>query len=483
MEKNVLGWNLETMLHPESRPAIFRKLTGLTRQPNGCNSYVYKITHIPDGNIYIGYHKESDTVYRTSSKNKVFRDILASGEVGILDYEILFWGSVKECEQKEFELLTAVDAANNPNYYNSWNGKPGVRKLDIKFVNELMKEIDDFRKRQYLRDHSILSVSENITQLSVGTLFNIDRLQIRELQLDTENLHKIMDRIKNDIGTYDMPVILKDITYDGVFYDFLLISGNHTTTAYWKLRNKNVGHTEDTLLDCVIIDEDIHRNLQDNEIDMLGNNLNADFNVGKSFTTRDGVKECLGHYKKGNSWKTQDMRARLMSLGLTSNQVKTVFNTTEDEIKKDNVRKSGMIVYDYVDTHKNKLRQKKEFFELQDSDTFVITSSSGNPHLYRWIESYINEQMYRLSIGKNIQSKIKVVVYHTNYKSKKQWKDLWCQLIRPQNIPHAFEGYLFNNTELSQLTSLFKFPDFSYYEMPMEGASVQKNINNLKQAS
>lgn len=45
MVRNGNGWNLELMFDDDTRPKIFTKPTGQTRNRNGCNSYVYRITN------------------------------------------------------------------------------------------------------------------------------------------------------------------------------------------------------------------------------------------------------------------------------------------------------------------------------------------------------------------------------------------------------------------------------------------------------
>jgi hypothetical protein len=472
-----IGWNLEIMFNPQLRPIIFNHPIG-PRSKMGCTSYVYKITNTQDGKIYIGYHKEDDKRYYTSTTNPELKQLLASNIPGLFDYEILFWGSVNEAKQKEFELLTEVSAAKNPNYYNRNNGRPGIRAVNIKGVNELTDEVDDIRKHQYLKQHFLLSRENNVIELSVNELWKISKLQTRELELDSTNLHKIMGRIRNRIGHYEMPVIVENFITEGVFHEKILISGNHTRTALYKTKDENVGHTGDTLIKCVLITEDVHENFQESEIWILSNNLNAEYNVGKPFSVEDGIVEVIELEKKGHSWETLEMRDRLMRLGLSSSQVDNVFNKVYDSIIKDGWKKEGQMVFDYVNTPEHKKILQDVVDDYQKQGYFVMPSASGNPHLYRWIEKWVQHQLTRIVNGLPIQERIKIVVYHTNTRSSDNWKSLWEMLIRVQNLPRAKDGHRFTDNELQLIKNHLKLPDFSYHEMPMKGKSFSNATNN-----
>lgn len=458
MARTAKGWNLEQMFNSKTRPKIYRQPKG-PRSKLGCNSYVYEVKNTQNDKKYIGYHKEGNQLYGTSSTNKEFKELLASNQKEILDLTILYWGSVQECKQKEFELLTSVNAKSNPNYYNKHNGHPGLRELNIGLVNTMMKEADDIRKHTNLIPEDKLEYisKDNVVEISIKDLWNIEKWQVRKLEIDTDNLNKIIDRIKNRIGNYDMPVILENVTSDGKFYEKMLISGNHTRTAFWKTRNKNVGHTENTKLKCIVIGEEIHSLLQETEIQMLGNNLNSDYNVGKAFSSADAVDECIEHYKRGHSWQTVDMRTRFQLMGLTSGQVDTVFSKVEDKIKKMELEDSGYMIYDYTDTHSDKLNKKAK--RLSTDDTFVITCASGAPTLDRWMDKYITEQLLRKDKGLSIQSKIHILVYHTSFKNRDNWRDLFERLTRPQHIE--------NDSHYKAINKLYKLPTFSESSMPM----------------
>ena len=466
MATKAKGWNLELMFDDTTRPKIFQQPEG-PRTKIGCNSYVYKIVNTQNKMVYIGYHKEGDTLYGTSSTNKEFKELLASDAVGLFEYHILYWGSVEECKQVEYELLTKDDAKSNPMYYNKHNGHPGKKELNISLVNQLMKEVDNFRKHtELMLDSELEYINEShVVEMSHKDLMNVDKWQVRKLEIDSVNLATIVDRLRNKVGNYNMPVILKDVTIDGNFYELLLISGNHTRTAYWKTRDENIGHTENSTIKCVILDEGVHSLMQETEIQMLGNNLNSDYNVGKPFSKGDAIDECMEHHKAGHSWMTKDMRQRFMLMGLTSGQVNGVFEKVQDNIDKKKLEDSNQMVYDYEDTHKDLVLKKVA--RLTTDDVFVIYGASGAPTLDRWMDKYISEQVQRIASGKSVQTRIKVVVYHNTIKNKYSWPKLWMRLTRPQHLDKVY---------YDEMEHLLRYPEFGYDEMPISGPKIVSKI-------
>lgn len=459
--KGHLAWNLE-ILNSELRAPQIVEVTGELLKPEGCTSSVYKYTNLENGKWYVGYHKESKKPYYTSTTNKEFQEVLANPN-SKLKIEILHWGSVKECKQVEYEILTKENAKDNDMSYNLHNGHPGVQQLNLKSTNTLVEEINILRKHQNI-DHefSFLSEDGNFEIFKVEELINIPGLQTRSLQIDVENLTKIKDRIANNIGTYDCPVLVKNVTIDGVFYEYILISGNHTREAYWGLR-KSIPHMTQKELKCVVIDEDVHSNFQEAELIMISNDLNSDYNVGKPFSVGDAVLECLEYDKQGYSWKTKEMSHRFQLRGLTSNQVNTVWDKTLDSIEKQQWEAAGKIILDYANKNSDKLQKKVEDF--YDDDTFTLSCASGAPTLDRWMNAYIDHQMVRIIEGKSVQSKIKVIVFHTSTKNKEAWPEMFRKITKPQHLEPKFK---------KSLNGLVKLPHFEWHQMPMTGNSIQK---------
>tara|TARA_Y100001938_G_C8053570_1_gene413216 strand:+ start:99 stop:1508 length:1410 start_codon:yes stop_codon:yes gene_type:complete len=466
MKERNSGWNLEQMFNPLTRPKVFNQPTG-HKTMAGCDSYIYEITNTQNQKKYIGFHKEGNHIYRTSSTNKEFKEILASDQIGILDIHIGPWGSVEECKQIEYEKLTEVNAKANPQYYNKHNGHPGKRKLNIELVNKLTTETDDVRKfRNQMKDEDGNDTREyinnnNVVEFTVKELYGLDNWQVRATQLDEENLNKVKDRVELRPDNYDMPVILKDVTLGGEFHEYKVISGNHTRTAYYELAtgNRVTNISENKKIKCVVIDDDIHTLLQETEIDILGNNLNSDYNVGKPFSSADAVGECLRHHEAGHSWQTTEMKLRFQLLGLTSNQVTKVFEKAQFKITKKEEEDGGWTFYDYK-RGKGKAKLEKKQKELTDENTHVVSCASGAPTLDRWMNSWLDNQLIRIEEGKTLQTKICVLVYHTNYKNRDDWEGMFKKLTSPQHIEDKNVRALIN--------TLYKLPTFTYWELPMK---------------
>ena len=57
---------------------------------------------------------------------------------------------------------------------------------------------------------------------------NYGLVQIRDSQIISDNVDDIKDVVIYNYGDVDYPIYLKNELFEGVFYDYLLISGNHT---------------------------------------------------------------------------------------------------------------------------------------------------------------------------------------------------------------------------------------------------------------
>ena len=83
---------------------------------NSYEAYLYKFVNLVNLKTYIGVHKGSaNDEYLHSSTNEEFKEALQQDD---FSYEILEYGSYKEMCQREYVMLSEVDAKNNDDYYN-----------------------------------------------------------------------------------------------------------------------------------------------------------------------------------------------------------------------------------------------------------------------------------------------------------------------------------------------------------------------------
>jgi|SaaInl0LU_22_DNA_1037365.scaffolds.fasta_scaffold07224_2 hypothetical protein len=503
--KKIHGWNLATMHNEQLRPVVFnRPITeeGIRRE-DFHTSYVYRIQNTKNDKVYIGYHKEGDEVYYTSACDKEFQDLLASGIPGIFDYHILFWGSKKEAEGKEYELLRMYpNIRTNPEIYNlQYAQSKGIKPLDLKSIKKLQMEIDDIREFQNYQDRTMLKDGTyTIEEIDLVTLKEFDRMQTRELTIDSDNLIYIKSMVKNrvqragryndDQENYDMPVLLKDIwlrnidTKELEFHDYILISGNHTRTAYYDIakENKNTYFNLKTELKCLVIESEVTENMQEAEIYMLSNNLNRVQGGGKKFSKADGLLECIKFHSEGYTYKTPEMNQRWLEMGLTPGQIQGIFRDMEQIIEEEIEERNGYTVHNYRENKddQEKLQAKKRSLEINNPLSYVEAMSSGNPSLYRLIDKFMKTQAERMYNGLPIQTTIQLLIYHPSFAAKRNWDDkLKEEFFRPNYTPTSFEvdednTHTFSKDEFDELDSIFKMPKVLVDIMPMKSKMVTK---------
>ena len=87
---------------------------------------------------------------------------------------------------------------------------------------------------------------------------NYGLVQIRDSQIISDNVDDIKDAVIYNYGDVDYPIYLKDRLF-GVFYDYLLISGNHTIAV-------DMGeHYQHEETEYIVIPSDIHENYTDSD--------------------------------------------------------------------------------------------------------------------------------------------------------------------------------------------------------------------------
>jgi hypothetical protein len=225
----------------------------------GSEAFVYKFTNLLKKKFYVGIHKGKPyDGYMTSSKNEDFhKDFMA--EKSEWHYEVLFYGSFDYAKAMEHNILTAVNAKDNPKWYNKHNGGSPLGKLpNMKLIKSMATEM--------LKTKSYIGVKSLLTKVADLPKFIY---QVREVTIDKEHVNQLKDRV-NETGKLDhlLVIILENRTFEGQTGD-LIIGGNHSIEAATR---SNWGNQ--SLIPTLRIPKHIHEKLDDLEVQLLANFLN-----------------------------------------------------------------------------------------------------------------------------------------------------------------------------------------------------------------
>jgi len=407
-------WNWLNGLSNRNKPAGIKTINKET-MPNWASSYVYKITSDKLNKTYIGYHKENgDTYFGSPTDNELI--LLISDPNADLTFEVKkeWYGSKAEMMQLEHELLKEADARNNDNYWNKTNGQPGIPKFNRDAIN-------------YIRNIVKNGYDEYMSKpIVVSELSEIPKVQVRGGETyDLQNLKDIMDSIKRQGGSTELakpPVILLNRTYEGVFYKELRIGGAHTIQSYCKVdggKYKNV-----TKLETIRIPEQLHKDITDDGITLLGDLLNARKEISSPAKHEDGTKYILKVRSLGRSWESPEVRHDLFDMGLSSSSVKTAYENAKAAIDDENMVNAGYVVKDYTGKNEQELEDKVKEVEKHEPNAFVGSSSSAAITWDRIFGRYDEDKEPQ-------HTRIHWIVCHTSKKRRDEhWPKLEEKLLR-----------------------------------------------------
>ena len=436
MAINKKSWNWLNGLSTRNKPAGIKTINK-SEMPNWATSYVYKITSTNLNKTYIGYHKENgDAYFGSPTDNELI--LLISNPNAELTFDIIEFGSVEEMKQLEYEMLSAVDARNNKDYWNKTNGQPGIPKFNRDAINHI-RDIVNNQHQEYVSELILVSI-----------LSEIPKVQVRGEEYDLENLRDIMDSIKRQGGSTDLakpPVILLNRTYEGVFHKELRIGGAHTIEAY---RRADGGKYKDvTKLSTIRIPEQLHKDITDDGITLLGDLLNARKEISSPAKHEDGTKYILKVRSLGRSWESPEVRQDLFDMGLSTSSVKTAYENARAAIDDENMVGAGYVVKDYTSKDVKELNDKIVEVQKYEPNTFVGSSSSAAITWDRIFGRYDEEKEPQ-------HTRIHWIVYHT---SKKRQDDLWPKL----------------EEKLLRLNRKYGKTNLSFEELPLYKKDVSKN--------
>lgn len=417
---------LQLLKQKKIRPKQLIDVIGNLQPEDGEVACTYLWHDLINNKYYGGMHKDAPKAYWNSSTDEEFQAILINPN-SQLTLEILFWGSVQEAYQKEHELLTNANAAASPEWYNKTNGKPGIQPLDYDKVENLRLDIDlirdNYRKQDKIdnSEFNIINFDALSDEISVVTLNQYKRLQVREDAIDTENLDKIKSsmRVTASIEKYHPPVLLINRMYEGVFYKELVLSGNHTIVA----PNELGGAFLQAKYKTIKIEPEVHQNFTDSELFLLGNELNSQKDISSPFKKPDALKECKKLIEKGNTWKSTAQSSRWIRMGLTESNVEWVYKQIRQWLLNKKMEDDGYTIMNYKITHKHVLENKMKLYE--DDNTYIVCFSGAALKINNILVPFHKQNKKRKLEGKKLKKRIICfVTFPSEDVQKKEWPKL-----------------------------------------------------------
>ncbi len=188
----------------------YKKIVYKKQEPQNYQAYVYEYFITETNMKYIGSHVgRFDETYQHSCKNVQFLTDLANSKNIIIT--LINFGTKFDMVNLEHELLKAVDAKNNPNYYNRSNGG-GKGVTSVFDIDELHQKTDEIE----------------IKKKPCSELIKLNRLQVR-VENDSLHIKQIKNRIDADYGNTENYLIHIFEEYDNG--KDMIANGSHTILA------------------------------------------------------------------------------------------------------------------------------------------------------------------------------------------------------------------------------------------------------------
>ena len=380
----------------------------------GYQAYVYRWTHLGDMKFYVGYHKVSkvglDDGYQHSSTNDEFAQVFQDSS-SEFKFEILKFGTVEECKNREGILLDRVDAKNNPQYYNKHNGSYKYEEPDIDRCLEFNAQLDD-------------GVTFPITYGPIK-----DHKEMEPLQVRTQHIASLQDEIRDRIndarGSTDKcnPVLV--FCKRAINDEDLRVDGNHT--VYGAAAAKHA-----TTIPEQLIPIDIAASFNEAELRFIANLRNARPEVVKAYISdADAIKYVHNNAEKGIPVDGDINRKALKAYRFSGNKINSLLEKAQKEIDDGEDEANGQVFIDYSTGPDKKSLANRVKRLNATAGTCSIFMSSAKTSLERAIEMIFDNRQDGVT-------KCVVVVHHKSKKWADQWKKVdqprWMNIIECMNM-------------------------------------------------
>lgn len=385
----------------------------IPKEPDIYEAYLYEITIVDTGRIYIGFRsKPYDGTYIHSSKCKIFaRDL---GKAKKIIYKILEYGTAIDMATKERKMLKEVNAKDNPMYYNKSNGGG-------KFVtdNPFEAPIELFNK---IKNGEL---NEYIQNVPVTELLTLPRIQVRA-EDNEAHIRNIRDRINDTFGSQDY-INEKYRCYTLENYKKrvknTVVGGNHTIQG---THCSIVGLIAS--IPTMNIPESMWKNLTEAQLLIFGNLLNGrDENLHKETHDLDLTKLILTiqHDYPNISLDSIIIKEHLKNqYHMTSNQITGLIKKIKKEYRLSKNTLMGKVWIEWTSSNRKQQLQAK-LDEFKDKDTFTMAMSSGK---FDWNKIIA-------CVMKNYKKKKNFILYihHPFPNGNSDYEKLWAQTKYPMH--------------------------------------------------
>ena len=331
----------------------------IAKSPDKYEGFLYKYTNLISLKKYLGVHKGFvGDGYSHSSKNEEFVRDLFNNSLKF-KYEVLYYGDYKSMTVKENQMLTAVDAVNNGQYYNKSNGIPSFASID---EAKCAKIVDDIRAGVYNCE----------THEEISDLIKLLRLQPRAADdlLHQKEIQDLIDTAQSTDGCD--PIVIFEKCWGESKEEDVMAGGNHTLGASYKSQHART-------LPTARIPEEISKTLSKAELEYIGLLLNPiPERVDKGNQVADGIKFSLNRISEGMPQDSVILKNLLRNmgfkgpkLGAITNGVKKVIDKTKNNFRAGYTFKN----YDAVPRYKQELETLVE--QTRDKNTSCIAMSGG----------------------------------------------------------------------------------------------------------
>ena len=237
------------------------------------DSFVYTYTNKNNGKIYIGYHKGNENDgYTFSSEDAELNDAYLKGH---LIRKIIARGTQAEMIKYEADMLTEVDARNNPMYYNKSNG--GGRGYDSSVISSF--EIKDASNTIQSLVNKLKNNKFQSARKETSSLKDMELNQVRRETLDRDHLQTLKSMVHADRNEGIQPEFDPILVAKMPNNKYKLIDGNHRYTTCVDMQVE--------FINVIILD--FEKDLKGSElvVDGLGNRLNSVEKARKHATAQD----------------------------------------------------------------------------------------------------------------------------------------------------------------------------------------------------